>query len=402
MIDRPKLGNTMDCMNILFIAHSFPSEGYPCDGIFNYQRTKSLMNCGHHVKCLLLDSITPKLRYFFPIPRVGKIYAHIKEHLKLPDEYHYHEIHVIRLKRISPPYKYFWGNDHQFIRLFNGRKIRKLILDFAPSLIISSGLNPGAALAKLIKQIVDVPFLAILEGSDILLGHKQYKGADKIIAILNQYADKVIFVSENMKRDAAKHFRINNSTVIRNGYDKDIFQYQPNQRSTDGSFYHIVSVGTLNYLKGHDILLRSLIGIEMPYKLTMIGDGEKEKEYQEFIQSYKLRVKMIPRLSQKELRKHLDACDLFCMPSRSESFGIAAIEAMACGVPVVASNTGGLRENIIDGFNGYLFDTGSSEALRSAILHARKTIWSPGDIAGWASANFGLDRWASEILQLAV
>lgn len=387
-------------MNIIFMTHSFPSEVHPVDGIFNQQRIQALMKQGHRVKCLLFVSVTPKFKHFFPVPMIGRIYTHLEERLKLTNEYHYNEVHVIRLKRISPPYKMFWGDDHRFVKFFNGRKIRELIFEFAPALIISSGMNPGSALAKMVKKIVDVPFFAILEGSDALLTYKQYRGVDKIIAMLNRYADKVIFVSESMKRDVTKRFRVNNSVVIKNGYDKSLFAYHPDQKTRNDSLYRIVSVGNFNYVKGHDILLKSLFGIGIPYKLTLIGDGGKEKEYREIIRANKLNVELIPNLPQKELRKHLDACDLFCMPSRSESFGITAVEAMACGVPVVASNIGGLAENIIDGFNGYLFKTESVEALRSATEKARSTDWSKEDIAKWTAEHFSWDKWATEVLQM--
>jgi glycosyltransferase involved in cell wall biosynthesis len=359
------------------------------------------MNQGHEVKCLWLDSITPKFRYLFPIPQVGKIRAHFQQHLNSPQEYHYDGVNVSRLKRISPPYKLFWGDDYRFVKFFNHRKISNLISKFEPELIIASGLNPGAALAKMIKDIVNVPYLAILEGSDILLAHKQYRGVEKIIDILNRYADKAVFVSESLKCDALKRFTIKNPAVIANGYDNRVFAYKAERKKRNDSACRIVSVGSLDHVKGHDVLLKSLIGIGIPYHLTLIGEGKKEKEYREIIRRYDLPVDIIPMLPQNKLREYLDSCNLFCMPSRSESFGIAAVEAMACGLPVVAANVGGLRELVIDGFNGYLFEAEAAEALRDGLKKARMNDWRHAEIAGWTAAKFSWDKWAAEILALA-
>lgn len=387
-------------MNILFVTHAFPSENCPFDGIFNYQRVKALMKQGHSVKCLLLDSLTPKFTYFVPIPKIGKIWAYLQKHLQLPDEYHYGGVEVRRLKRISPPYKLFWGDDHRFVRLFNQRKIKELILELTPALIIASGLNPGAALAKMMKEMVEAPFFAILEGSDILLAYKQYRGVEKIVAILNRYVDQTIFVSETMKGEASQRFGIKHGAVIKNGYDHNVFAYDPDRKKKADAIYRIVSVGSLDHVKGHDVLLKSLIGLGMPYHLTLIGEGGKEKEYQEIIRAANLNVEIVPMLPQEKLREHLDSCELFCMPSRSESFGIAAVEAMACGIPVVAAKVGGLRELVLDGFNGYLFEPESAESLRNSLKQARMNNWRPAEIARWTAEKFSWDKWATEIMAI--
>jgi len=71
------------------------------------------------------------------------------------------------------------------------------------------------------------------------------EGVNKIIDILNSYVDKVIFVYESMKCDAEKRFMFNNPTAIKNGFDKNLFTYQTDQKKKNDSSYHIVSVGNL-------------------------------------------------------------------------------------------------------------------------------------------------------------
>lgn len=98
------------------------------------------------------------------------------------------------------------------------------------------------------------------------------------------------------------------------------------------------------------------------------------------------------------IKKYYDKSDLFCIPSRSESFAISALEAIACGIPVAASNVGGLNDLVIDGFNGFLFKTQSPLALRDTILKAKHTIWDYKGIADWAQKNYGWNKWVSELL----
>ncbi|GAG17858.1 unnamed protein product, partial [marine sediment metagenome] len=82
------------------------------------------------------------------------------------------------------------------------------------------------------------------------------------------------------------------------------------------------------------------------------------------------------------------------------SFGITAIEAMACGLPVIASNIGGLRELIIDSFNGYLFKTESHKSLTETIKKAENTKWDNQAISIWAKENYGWDNWAKEMIKV--
>jgi len=101
----------------------------------------------------------------------------------------------------------------------------------------------------------------------------------------------------------------------------------------------------------------------MPATLLMIGDGpdrpEAEKEAEDL--GVTGDVRFLGRLDQ--VASLLQACDLFVLPSQTESFGLAALEAMACGAPVVASRAGGLPEVIDDGVNGILEPVGSVEAM---------------------------------------
>jgi N-acetyl-alpha-D-glucosaminyl L-malate synthase BshA len=107
---------------------------------------------------------------------------------------------------------------------------------------------------------------------------------------------------------------------------------------------------------------------EVPSKLMMVGEGP-EKENAEFLcEKLGIQNKVIFFGNSNEIDKILCFSDLFLLPSETESFGLAALEAMACGVPVISSNSGGLPEVNKDGFSGYLSDVGDvAKMSRDAI-----------------------------------
>ncbi|KAA0237739.1 MAG: glycosyltransferase, partial [Chlorobiota bacterium] len=90
----------------------------------------------------------------------------------------------------------------------------------------------------------------------------------------------------------------------------------------------------------------------------------------------------------------------FVMPSRSESFGIAAIEALATGTPVIAASTGGLRENILDGSNGFLFSVESVGELVKAIEKAASYNWDRKNISKQTYNKFSRERWQHNFLRI--
>jgi len=133
----------------------------------------------------------------------------------------------------------------------------------------------------------------------------------------------------------------------------------------------------------------------MPATLLMVGDGpdrpDAEREAEEL--GVTSAVRFLGRLDSVETL--LQATDLFLLPSQTESFGLAALEAMACGAPVVASRAGGLPEVVDDGINGILEPVGSVEAMgRRAIelLRDPKRHQAMRDAAVAKAQEFSADR----------
>lgn len=388
-------------MKILLISSLFPRKGHPNNGIFNLSRVKALHNLGNEIKVIVPISLTPPERFLLPVPRIKKIinYLYNKYNILAKDKIDGFDVYYV--KRMSLPYKVFWSFDADMLHLFAGRKIFKLIKEFNPDFIVSSGLNPASTYAKRIKKRFDIKYVSIIEGSDILISPIKYRGINKIIRTINNYVDRVIFVSSSFQDIVSNRYHINNTIVVKNGYDAELFRYDSICSRKKGKKVKLISVGGLNYIKGHDILLEAMKILGPNYILTIIGDGELLDKYKRFVKENNLidRISFLGNVKHNKVSEYLNDSDIFCMPSRSESFGISAIEAMACGLPVIATKVGGLENLINEDING-LFCELNSSSLAAAINRANKKKWNYRAISDWAKNNYGWDKWANEIINV--
>lgn len=323
-------------MRILLFTHLFPSEYEPNNGIYNLHRVKALKNAGHDIVVAVPVSIIPPVKYMFPLPHVKKIYDYIKMIYSLTSMTDGHSA-TYYLGWIPIPGIMLWRHQHIFLYISIKCKISKIISVYKPDLIITSVLHPEGSCAKYFKQKYNLPVITIAEGSEVLVYPSLYKGFKEILDRINTFSDKVIFVSAEMEKELTCKYHFNNYYTINNGYDNEIFNYTP-RRSRNGLSVRIISVGNLNNIKGHDLLLEAVKKIPNAI-LTIVGDGDLYGKYARYISNNRIQDRVVIKgyTKPKELNALLNANDIFCMPSRSESFGIASVEALACGMPVVAS-----------------------------------------------------------------
>ena len=101
----------------------------------------------------------------------------------------------------------------------------------------------------------------------------------------------------------------------------------------------------------------------MPAKLMMVGEGPERKQAEQLCKTYDIEDKVVFLGNSNEVDKILCFSDLFLLPSQTESFGLAALEAMASGVPVISSNSGGIPEVNIEGVSGFLSPVGAVDEM---------------------------------------
>ena len=163
-------------------------------------------------------------------------------------------------------------------------------------------------------------------------------------------------------------------TVILNAVDPRLFAPIADERQPSVKGDHvIVSVGHLHHQKGHDVLIRGMTEItrEIPEaKLLIIGDGPQKAALKRLVQELQLsnRVDLLGSMPPAEVIQTLKGAHVFALASNWEGFGIAVIEAMASGKPVVATDVEGLRDVVKEGSTGFLVPRGESGPLAEKII----------------------------------
>jgi len=238
---------------------------------------------------------------------------------------------------------------------------------------------PHATSAFLAKSIlkssgIEIPIVTTLHGTDITLVGKDATMAPVVTFSINQ-SDGVTAVSESLKQDTYKNFDVKNEIeVIPNFIDLEAFQ-----KLEKGHFKQaiapngepiIIHVSNFRKVKRVQDVVRSfdLIRKEVPAKLFLIGDGPERKMAEALCREIGNCEDIRFLGKQDAIGELLAVGDLFMLPSESESFGLAALEAMACEVPVISSNAGGIPEINIDGITGFLSEVGDVESMAKNAL----------------------------------
>lgn len=382
-------------MKILLLSHLFPVENDALSGICNLSRAKALRRIGHEIRIVKPVSILPPVRYFFPKINKGGIAEYYKSCNLSNRLLEFDGFRVEMIKWFPLPAKYLWWQQIYTFHLSIGMRIKRILKAFKPDIIICAGVHPEGTYSRFIKKYIQVPVITIAEGSEMLVYPEKYSGIDKIVKAINGSSNTLIFVSSYMKTQIMKKYDFTNYQIIPNGYERTLFPAKE-KKGISGNF-KIISVGSLDYYKGHDLLLEA-VRISKGVELTIIGSGPCYDQYKKIIMENDLssRVRIIKYVKQSDLSDILSENDLFCLPSRSESFGVAGLEALATGIPVISSKTGEMIKIIKNGINGFLIDEVSAESIAAAISIARQILWNRNEISS-SVEKYSWDNWAEEI-----
>ncbi len=239
---------------------------------------------------------------------------------------------------------------------------------------------PHASAAYMAKQILKtqgivIPVVTTLHGTDITLVGKDPTYEPVVTFSINQ-SDGVTAVSRDLRKETYNSFKIDNEiVVIPNFIDLEKFKKQKKDHFKKaicpGGESLIVHTSNFREVKRVLDVVRIFNNIvkEIPAKLLMIGDGPERDRAESLCRELHISddVRFLGKLEAVE--EVLSVADLFLMPSEKESFGLAALEAMACEVPVISTNTGGLPELNIQGGTGFLSAIGDIEDMtRKSLL----------------------------------
>ncbi len=288
----------------------------------------------------------------------------------LSNNVHYHEVNV-------PEYPLFHYQPYELalssklVDMVKLHKIEILHVHYA----IPHAYAAYMAKKMLIEEDIYVPIVTTLHGTDITLvgSHPFYKPA--VTFSINK-SDAVTAVSSSLKKDTLRLFDIKNDiNVVPNFIDLEKYNHgftdcQRGMMANDDEKI-ITHISNLRPVKRVEDVISVFYNIqkEMPAKLMFIGEGPEREKVERQCEDLDITNKVVFFGRSNEINKILCFSDLFLLPSLTESFGLAALEAMASGVPVISSNTGGIPEVNIHGISGFLSDVGDVEDMSKNAIY---------------------------------
>lgn len=242
---------------------------------------------------------------------------------------------------------------------------------------------PHASAAYMAKQIlktegISIPVMTTLHGTDITIVGKDATYEPVVTFSINQ-SDVVTAVSEDLKKDTYAHFNITRDIeVIPNFIDLDRFKKQKKDHfkkaicpNNEKLLIHTSNFRAVKRIE--DVLhVFERVRKEIPSKLLLMGDGPERPRLEQMCRELRICEDVRFLGKQEAVEEVLSLGDLFLLPSEKESFGLAALEAMACEVPVISSNAGGIPEVNINGVTGFMSNIGDVDDMAKNALFVLK------------------------------
>ena len=288
----------------------------------------------------------------------------------LNSKVYYHEVNV-------PEYPLF---HYQPYELALSSKLVDMVKLYKIELLHVHYAIPHAYAGYMAKQMLKdegiiIPMVTTLHGTDITLvgNHPFYKTA---VSFSINKSDIVTSVSQSLKDDTYKLFNIKKEIhVIPNFIELDKIRNESQiscHRSVMAKKEERIVTHISNFRKVKRIpdIIKIFYKIQekIPAKLMMVGDGPEKVKAEQLCKELGIEEKVIFFGNSSEIDQILSYSDLFLLPSETESFGLAALEAMAWSVPVISSNSGGLPEVNFDGISGYLSNVGDVDSMAENAL----------------------------------
>ncbi len=283
----------------------------------------------------------------------------------------YHEVRV-------PTYPLF---DYPPYEVALASNMVDVIMNYDLDLLHVHYAIPHASAAYMAKQIIqqkigrNIPVITTLHGTDITLVGRD-KTYEPVVTFSINESDAITAVSENLKQETLNHFAINKSIdVITNFVDIERFSKKPIDAfrkvvAPNGEKIFLHASNFRKVKRVDDVVkIFATVRKKIPAKLMMVGDGPERPVIEELARQLHIEADIRFVGKQEQMEEILPVSDIFLLPSEYESFGLAALEAMAARVIVISTNAGGLPEINKHGETGFMADVGDVNAMSNFAIN---------------------------------
>lgn len=355
-----------DRLRGLTFAKQFPSPQEPVRGIFTLEQVRA-------------SSPWVAWRVIAPVPWVPRALAGVlcRPYVRGADVID--GIRVDRPRYPVLPRRLLYTTVAPAMAICSKRAFGAAVREHAPAFVHAHALYPSGAAARRLCRAVGLPLIVSVHGSD-LYSNLVRPAWEREVRRTLAAARTVICVSSSLARDviALGEVEPDRVRVVPNTYDETRFRYVERPPGT-GRTVRFVSTGSLVPVKGHDILIEAFaqaVRRGLDATLDIVGEGPERVRLERMIAERGLRerVRLLGRLTGDALIRALEQADAFVLASRREGFGVAIIEAMATGLPVVVTNAGGPSDIVTGEGMGVLVAPGDAGAFADAMVRVAHAI----------------------------
>lgn len=364
-------------MVILVIARGIPSKKFPLIGIFEYHQALVLSK-KHDVIFLSVD-----LRSFHKLRHFGRRVFKHNESLSIINW------SLPTLGRFTP--ELIFGILSNKLFAVELRRLKE-----TPDVV---HFHFGDFASRFFKSLRPLKAIKVLteHGSNTYKFKESLDYVSKITPIYKSF-DRVVAVSEPLKDTLEKYYSAYNSIIIPNMFSP-LFSLSEVTKNDNFTYICVASIDENKNIRALLEAFKKEFDLIESVTLTIIGDGPLRLSFQRDYASDSIR--FIGSLSREEVASEMKKAHVFALPSLIETFGVVYIEAMACGLPVIANRSGG-PEFFVNDSNGIILKNHSIEELRNALrfMYQNYTSYDKNKISQFAYGNFSEDAVSLKLINL--
>ncbi|MBA4538055.1 glycosyltransferase [Bacillus aquiflavi] len=376
-------------MKVLIIPSWYSTDDNPINGIFFKEQAVALSEHQLDIRVAFPELISMKKFSKFGLHKLG---------------YRVETKPVFTGRNIQ--YLYFPFNIAYSYGYFFRKYLLKIMEKFEkegwiPDIIHAHSALWGGWAAISLKGKYSVPLIITEHFSGFITG-KLNKTQLSAAKIAFEHSDKIIAVGPTLQEKLSELVDSNKITLIPNIVDVENFTVE--ERKRESSHFTFLSIGFLKYNKRMDLLIKAFhqaFSNQKHMLLNIIGDGEQYSQLKQLIDDLNMndQIKLLGRKSREDVKVYLNSCDAFVLASEFETFGVSFIEALACGKPIIATDSGG-PSMIVNESNGFLVPKNNEQELANAMKKLTENYHSyhPSVIRNNCEQKFGKETITKQII----